>query len=242
MSFLDTAEYHELFMAEPWQRLMPGLRTAVPTAPRCIVEVGAGSGMGTLNLAAEWPGARVVAVEPDATMRAILMGRLAADQQLRARVDVVPMAVGVEQEAALVRQAGVGVDLVLAAHMIGILTPEDRAVLYRVARGCLADDGVLVVTVGQPHAKNGQEEEHGHDEEHVRSVTVGTQVVEERWRPGLLAYRHLDASGRVLREVAVERHHQHVPVTAEMVVEEAAAEGMEPAPGGGDGLLVLRRM
>jgi hypothetical protein len=67
----------------PWRHA--GFRHDLP-----LVDVGAGSGHGTVALAEEFGAAEIVAVEPDPSMRCLLMQRIAERPDLRDRVTVLP--------------------------------------------------------------------------------------------------------------------------------------------------------
>lgn len=196
--FQDIAEYHEFFMTGSWERLAPRLDAGLD-APERVVEIGAGSGLGTLAMSRLWPQARFICVEPDSSMRAILMGRLTADAELRERVEVLLFAVGPETLDRLRELLAGEADLVVVAHLMGILDPDERAALFEVARAALAGSGRLAITMGQPHADDDGAD---HDTPQVRSVAVGRQRVEEEWRPGRVVYRHYDHRGGLLAEVA----------------------------------------
>lgn len=86
----DLAEFHDLFMKEPWEALRPAVREVVGGLgpDDVVVDLGAGTGMGTRVIAAE-SAASLVAVEPSRMMRTALMARVAGDQALAERVTVV---------------------------------------------------------------------------------------------------------------------------------------------------------
>lgn len=180
--FSPVAEYHEFFMTEPWLRL--SRRLAELPAPRHVAELGAGSGLGTVRLAHLWPGARFTVVEPDDTMRAMLMARLQT-AGLAHRVEVLPLAVSPET-ADFLRRRLADADLLLAAHMLRLLPDDARRVIYDLARA-LPPGGRFVATLGKPH---------GHE---LRSASLGGQLIIEN-PDGAVRYRHLDVGGHVLRE------------------------------------------
>ncbi|MFE6647391.1 hypothetical protein ACFVJS_12565 [Nocardioides sp. NPDC057772] len=73
----NLAEFHDLFMKEPWERLRQSVREVVGglTADAVVLELGAGTGMGTQVIAAE-TAATVVSIEPSRMMRTALMTRV----------------------------------------------------------------------------------------------------------------------------------------------------------------------
>lgn len=86
----NLAEFHDVFMEEPWEALRPAAREMVGgLGPEdVVVDLDAGTGVGTQVLAAV-TAAKVVAIEPSRMMRTALMARVAGDQDLAERVTVV---------------------------------------------------------------------------------------------------------------------------------------------------------
>ena len=72
MSYESMAEFHDLFMTGVWARLGPTVHaTFAGLGPDAVVvDIGAGTGLGTVTVARATP-ARIWAVEPSATMRAV---------------------------------------------------------------------------------------------------------------------------------------------------------------------------
>ncbi|CAM3575426.1 class I SAM-dependent methyltransferase [Dermacoccus barathri] len=67
----------------PWEAA--GFKPDLP-----LVDIGPGSGLTTLALAEQFPDSELIAVEPDAWMRSMLMMRVAERPELRERTTVVP--------------------------------------------------------------------------------------------------------------------------------------------------------
>lgn len=155
------AEFHDLFMAGPWARLQPHLAGAFGglTSDDVVVDVGAGSGVGTRALARS-TSAQVVAIEPSLTMRTVLLARMADDDDLARRVSVVAGRVpDVLDEVLVPLDDGRGVIAgFVCAHMFGHLSSADRiATLTRLA-DALAPTGTGVITHA-PHAPTDAEVE-----------------------------------------------------------------------------------
>ncbi len=69
----DSGEFLDLLSLDAWQALRDPVRSALAgAAPQAgpIVDLGAGSGLGTLLIAEVLPAARILAVEPSAVQRA----------------------------------------------------------------------------------------------------------------------------------------------------------------------------
>ena len=90
-----TAEFYDLLATAMWDELgpsLPRLLSGVDPATGPILDLGAGTGAGTVHLHAAFPDASIVAVEPSKAMRTALNVRLASDAGLRKAVTVVPRA------------------------------------------------------------------------------------------------------------------------------------------------------
>ncbi|WP_129783358.1 SAM-dependent methyltransferase [Promicromonospora panici] len=142
-SYQDLGEFHDLFMTAPWDRLRPALRTAFGSLDpgATILDLGAGTGLGTRTLAAVTR-ARIVAIEPSRTMRAVLTARVADDADLAHRVTV---RAGLLPDALDdVRWPAAGF---VCAHMLGHLSADTRAATFDRLRTLLAPGAVGLVTV-----------------------------------------------------------------------------------------------
>lgn len=244
-----TAEFHELGMDAPWQRLLPELCALVERhhadPPRRILEIGAGSGQGTFEVAAMWPDAEIIVIEPDRTMRSMLMGRLASDPVLRSRTTVLSLPVAPGTVTSLCAQMPRDMDLVIAAHMAGILEPVELTALVDVCSAILAPSGVTVITYSAPHT--GSDRPPTSPERHVDERTVGRHVMrgvyEHKPDEFTVRYDQLDGEGESLRSATRSRRGPlRGPVDEEQLIIAAGGRGLEPYadlswPGG----LVLRR-
>lgn len=65
----------------PWER-------AALVGSHPLIDIGCGSGLSTVALAARFPDAEILAVEPDPLMRSLLMLRVAEQPEIRARTTV----------------------------------------------------------------------------------------------------------------------------------------------------------
>ncbi|MEV4481661.1 class I SAM-dependent methyltransferase [Micromonospora coxensis] len=232
-----SGEYLHLLSEPAWQALGPPVAEALRGAAgdTTLLDVGAGSGLGTEVLAATVPDGDVVAVEPSPVLRAVLLSRVAARPDLRHRVTVVAGdALGVDLPTRL--------GAVLAMNMIGHLDPHGRrAFLRRVAERLLP--GAPLVLNLQPPAKptpvpfsvfgavpigrhtyegGGSAEPAGPD-----SVT---------WR---MRYRVLDADGTALREEHADYRWHVTP--AEVLLAELTEAGLTGEVGPLDVVRAVRR-
>ena len=107
---------------DAWRALRTPVTEAMRHARRDqgpIVDIGAGTGLGTVLAAQAVPDAEVIAVEPSLILRAVLLARLVGDDDLRRRVTV--QATDAADMTLPPRLGGV-----LAMNMIGHLAPDRR--------------------------------------------------------------------------------------------------------------------
>jgi SAM-dependent methyltransferase len=171
-----TAELHEVHMPAAWDRLRDVVTTTLgEIEPDGVVaDIGAGSGLGSAMLA-DVTDAEIIALEPNPTMRAMLVARLDTAGVLE-RVTVLPEAVPEGLDGLPDR-----VDGVIAAHMLGHLTNEERTRLLEWIATSLAPGRSALLTVGAEVPEQGHE-----------------PVVDER-TVGRFVYRvthHMPAPGR----------------------------------------------
>ncbi|MGL5819860.1 MAG: class I SAM-dependent methyltransferase [Phycicoccus sp.] len=198
--YADLAEFHDLFMVEPWERLRPSVQSQLAGLPptAVVADLGAGTGMGTRVLAEECA-ARVVALEPSAMMRSVLLARVADSPDLRERVTVhagsVPADLGLLPER---------IDAALCTHVLGHLTPDERRMTFAWLADHLAPGGTALVTTQVPGGEDGQPFE---VMEQRRRIGELDYVVRYEEAPDAASFRsrYLVRSGSaVVREVVVD--------------------------------------
>lgn len=201
--FRDSAEFLDVLSRPAWEALrepvLAALQGIAPDAGTTLVDLGAGTGLGTLVLASAAPLADVIAVEPSTALRAITLARVAADAELSRRVTVVP---GRAEDTDLPAHAGA----ILAMNMIGHLELGDRRSLWDRARRSLRPGAPLVVNT-QPPAEPVPVPDTGFSGVTVGRLTyLGSGSAEPsgpesvRWR---MRYRVEDPTGTTLRELTV---------------------------------------
>jgi ubiquinone/menaquinone biosynthesis C-methylase UbiE len=115
-----TAEFYDVMHADRYLRVTRALLDRWLGTPRAaVIDVGAGTGLGTALLAQRC-NTPVHAVEPSRSMRAVLLSRLAGQEELLSRVQVHPCRV---QDLNLHDVA----DFVLCLNTMGTLGAPDRA-------------------------------------------------------------------------------------------------------------------
>lgn len=226
--YRESGEFLDLFSHDAWQALGDPVRAAltgaVPDAGP-VVDLGAGSGLGTRLIAVAVPDAHILAVEPSAIQRAALFARIGSDDDLRGRVTVVAAdAENVELPGRL--------GAVVAINMIGHLDPDARRELWRRIADRLAPGAPLVVTL-QPPAEPVEIPETG-----FVTVRVGGHVYMGNgaarptgpdtviWR---MRYRVLDGADRLVRETTAE-YRWHV-LSPKALLAELAAAGFDSETG-----------
>jgi SAM-dependent methyltransferase len=146
-----TAEFYDLLATAMWDELgpaLPHLLSGLEPATGPILDLGAGTGAGTIHLHAAFPDASIVAVEPSKAMRTALNVRLANSASLRNAVTVMPCAF--EDADLPVRLGGC-----VASAVIGHFDEHGRRALWsalasRLAPGAPALIGVLPPTRPEP--------------------------------------------------------------------------------------------
>lgn len=227
------AEFYDLLGRPEWLRRRPVVLQALIGAGRgsALLDVGAGTGSATLAAAAALPGVPVVAVEPSAPMRAVLMGRLAADPELGARITVLPLPLDAAWSLLPDRLGAV-----LVLGVVGHLGTAGRARLFaelaaRLETGAPALVDVLPATVAVgaevPERRLARTRAGTLDYEvWNRGVPLGGRVM--RWH---FRYRVL-REGQVLREIETEQTWDCLDLPA--LAAEARTAGLDCTPLGHD--------
>jgi hypothetical protein len=141
-----SGEFLDVLSGPAWEALRvpvsEALRGAAPQEGP-FVDVGAGTGLGMRVVADACVDAQILAVEPSSVLRAVLLSRVAADADLRARVTVVAAdALGADLPERL--------GAVVAVNMIGHLAAEERREFWARVRERLVPGAPLVVNLQPP--------------------------------------------------------------------------------------------
>lgn len=215
--YAAVAEFVEIALSAAWTDLDARLAEALSDAPAApdaaVVDIGAGGGRGVLASGRAVSSGPIVAVEPSAPMRAVLLSRLALDPALRARTTV--LATDLAGSALPLRWSAA-----LALNMAGHLDPIERRGLWRTAAERLLPGAPLLVTVQPPY------EARALSEMDWGAVQVGEHAVATSgsaepdgpdsviWR---ITYRVLEG-GRVLRQARMT-HRWYVQDPAGLIAE-----------------------
>ncbi|MDA0567184.1 class I SAM-dependent methyltransferase [Streptomonospora sp. S1-112] len=141
-----SGQFIDIMIAGWWEHFGAAVAEAVRAMPADeapLLDAGAGGGWGTRLLATAHPTARVVAVEPSPVLRAVLLSRIAADDDLRSRVTVD----GDDLLSARLPDRLAGV---VAANLIGHFSPEERGRLWGDLAGRLVPGGSVLVNLAPP--------------------------------------------------------------------------------------------
>ncbi|MFC5996564.1 class I SAM-dependent methyltransferase [Pseudonocardia hispaniensis] len=145
--YARTAEYVAVLLESAWESLGPTLAAALDgldPAAGPVVDVGAGSGLGTRVIARALPATEIFAVEPDRALRTALLATIAADSDLRARVTVLDTDL---LSADLPDRVGG----LVAMNVLGHFPPTERTRLWALLAERLAPQGRAVLDLYPPH-------------------------------------------------------------------------------------------
>jgi Methyltransferase domain len=143
--YAASGEYLHLLSKQAFPALQPRLAAAlagVDPGGGPVLELGAGSGLGTDVLLETLPN-DVLATEPSASLRGVLLARLA--DRATGRVTVHP---GSATEVPLPER----IAAVVGMHMVGHLAPPDREQLWAAVAQRLVAGGPVVLNVQPPAA------------------------------------------------------------------------------------------
>jgi hypothetical protein len=216
-------EFHDLFMVERWRALRPVFEaTFGDLGPEAtLLDLGAGTGLGTRTPRA-CTRARIVAVEPSRTMRAVLTARIADDDDLAERVSVVAGAAPEILQDVAGPLAGF-----VCAHMLGHLTVAQRAGTFAALRPLLLLGAAGVATVDPGGA--------GSSELMTEERRIGSQRYVVRYLPSDADNRYAseyevhDETGRAVRAERFEG--SWTSVTAAALAAELDQDGWSVEPG-----------
>ncbi|MGW4963512.1 class I SAM-dependent methyltransferase [Nonomuraea sp. NPDC004186] len=138
-----SAEFVDVMIAPHWAALAPSLSQVLRDVTGPIVDVGAGGGQGTRVIAEAVPEAEIVAVEPSAALRSVLLARVNESAELRDRVTVLPEGF---LEAALPQKLGA----VVAMNVIGHFDPVGRQRIWSLLAERLVPGGRAVLNLQPP--------------------------------------------------------------------------------------------
>jgi len=147
-TYADMGEFHDLFMIARWKQLSPALGEVFGhlTASDRLLDLGAGTGLGTRELAAV-TAARITAIEPSLLQRAQLTARIIDDAELTQRVSVLS-----DPLPSALHQLPGPVDGFVAAHVLGHLDPGERRRSFASLRQVLTPGGFGLITMPQAAA------------------------------------------------------------------------------------------
>lgn len=143
--YARSADHLDLLSAGMWEHLTTGVTDALSGLAEhsTIVELGAGTGLGTHVIARAAPTARILAVEPSSHLRAVLVHRVASNPDLRSRVTI-------ENRPFPASRLPDTFDAFVVMNTLGHLTREARERLWRVIAAGLRPQGCAVVNLQQP--------------------------------------------------------------------------------------------
>lgn len=141
-----TAEYVAVLLPAAWTGSDTALAAALDgldTAAGPILDVGAGTGIGTAVIAAALPEAEILALEPNHALRTALLARVLADERLRGRVTV-------GDRDLLAADLPDRVSAAVLMNVIGHFAPPDRHRVWALLAQRLAPSGRAVLNLYPP--------------------------------------------------------------------------------------------
>ncbi|GEM_PF-1453557 len=143
--YARSADHLDLLSAGMWEHLTPAVTEALADLAEhsTVVELGAGTGLGTDVIARAAPTACIVAVEPSSHLRAVLLHRVASDPDLRSRVTI-------ENRPFPASRLPESFDAFVVMNTLGHLNREAREELWQLIAAGLRPQGYAVINVQQP--------------------------------------------------------------------------------------------
>ncbi|MFI7122107.1 class I SAM-dependent methyltransferase [Amycolatopsis sp. NPDC049868] len=141
-----TAEYVAVLLRQAWRALGPALADALSdldTSGGPVVDIGAGTGLGTAVLAAALPDADIIAIEPNPALRTALLARCVEDDDLARRVTVL----GTDAHSAPLPDR---LSAVIAMNVLGHFDPGERRALWEILDGRLIPGGRALLNLQPP--------------------------------------------------------------------------------------------
>lgn len=211
-SYAGVAEFHDLFMVTPWERLRPSVRQAFGglDATATLVEIGAGTGVGTRVLAAETR-AQITAIEPSRAMRAALISWVANAPALARRVTALA---GAAPEA-VEDYSGV-VSGFVCAHVLGHLSPTQRARTVAALSVKMSPDALGLITTPPARTPDPQELEGLRQERTIGRLNYRLDYMPTTDGQSILSEYQVLEDGRRVRRERYASDWDHPPV-AELI-------------------------
>ena len=122
------ADIYDAFATYYWERLQPAVTAALQPWRECTgvaLDLGAGTGLSTMAVAAALPAVEILSCEPNPTLRASLMTRI-VERGGAHRVTVLPFAA-----SDVVTEVDEPLTIITAFNMIGHLRPEEASAWWR---------------------------------------------------------------------------------------------------------------
>lgn len=141
-----TAEFVGVLLPAAWRGLDAALSEALSgldVSGGPIVDVGAGTGIGTAVVAAAVPAAEILAIEPHQALRTALLARIAGDDALRERVTVLDTDL-------LAAPLPERISALVAMNVIGHFPPADRRRIWALLAQRLTPQGRAVLNLYPP--------------------------------------------------------------------------------------------
>jgi SAM-dependent methyltransferase len=224
--YVSIPGYYDLFRAKEGDTALPSVAFFADLAPEGAAALELGPGTGRITLAVAERVAELWCLERSATMRAVLLAKLAERPKLWDKVTVLP-------GSAPVFELGRRFDYIYLAGVLEHVPEADRPSLFRTIADHLAPGGIaamdMVLTMPAPELA-----ERELDEVRLGECRYVYSAQAQRLGPDLsrlrMTYRTYHGDKLVATEVVTRLHNMHRP---EPVLTDLAAVGLVPAQGNG---------
>lgn len=138
-----SAEYYDITGMELWRKKVPIIRrlcNAFPKNSGPVLDIGAGTGNASIEIAKYMPDISVIALEPSDEMRIAFASKIANSTDLCSRITIVPQGISSYSFPSKVSGA-------VCLGVVGHLSSEERKMLWQSLRDSLAKGAPLLVEI-----------------------------------------------------------------------------------------------